>query len=114
MKHSISTIDPFEITRGFNARFVHTESMTIAFVEVDAGAELPQHAHLHEQVSTLMEGRFDLIINGEVQRLEPGDVCVIPSSVPHSGKAHTSCRIMDVFSPVREDFRAGKVGYAVQ
>ena len=42
MKHSISTIPPFEITRGFNARFVHTESMTIAFVEVDAGAELQQ------------------------------------------------------------------------
>lgn len=114
MKHTVSAIAPFEISRGFNARFVHTDSMTLAFVDVDEGAELPEHSHLHEQVTTLLEGRFDLIISGEMHRMEPGDVCVIPSNVPHSGKAHTRCRIMDVFHPVREDFRKGEVAYAVR
>ncbi len=114
MKHTISTIPPFEISRGFNARFIHTDSMTLAFVEVEEGAELPEHAHVHEQVTTLLEGRFDLVVNGEINRLEPGDVCVIPSNMPHSGKAHTRCRLMDVFHPVREDFRKGEVAYGVK
>jgi len=47
MKHTLSTIPPFEISRGFNARFVHTDSMTLAFVEVDTGAALPNmHYHI--------------------------------------------------------------------
>ncbi|MDO8365591.1 MAG: cupin domain-containing protein [Saprospiraceae bacterium] len=114
MKHTISTITLFEISRGFNARFFHTGSMTIAYVEVDEGAELPEHTHLHEQVTTLLEGWFDLIVGGPKQALEPGYVCVIPSNVPHSGKAHTRCRIMDLFNPVREDFRKGEVAYGVR
>lgn len=114
MKHTISAIASFEISRGFNARFVHTDSMTLAFVDVDEGAELPEHSHIHEQVTTLLEGRFDLMVSGQMHRLEAGDVCVIPSNVPHSGKAHTGCRIMDVFHPVREDFKKGEVAYALR
>jgi len=114
MKHTLSTIPPFEISRGFNARFIHTDSMTLAFVAVDEGAELPEHAHIHEQVTTLLEGRFDLTVGGELNQLVPGDVCVIPSNVPHSGKAHSRCRIMDVFNPVREDFKKGEVAYAAR
>lgn len=114
MKHTLSTIPTFEISRGFNARFIHTDSMTIAFVEVDEGAALPEHAHVHEQVTTLLEGRFDFSIGGKLHEMEAGDVCVIPSNVPHFGRAHTHCRIMDVFHPVREDFQKGEVGYAVR
>jgi quercetin dioxygenase-like cupin family protein len=114
MKHTVSAIAPFEISRGFKARFVHSEAMTLAFVEVDAGASLPEHAHVHEQITTLLEGRFDLIISGQMHRMEAGDVCVIPSGVPHSGHAHTDCRLMDVFNPVREDFKKGEVAYAVR
>ena len=34
-----------------------------------------------------------------------GDVLVIPGDAKHSGRAHTGCRILDVFSPVREEYR---------
>ncbi|MDX1911113.1 MAG: cupin domain-containing protein [Saprospiraceae bacterium] len=114
MKYTLSAIEPFEISRGFNARFIHTDSMTLAFVEVEAGAAIPEHAHIHEQVTTLLEGRFDLVISGQMHRMEPGDVCVIPSNVPHYGQAHTACRLMDVFHPVREDFKKGDVAYAIR
>lgn len=114
MKHSISAIAPFTISRGFHARMIHTDNMTIAYVDVEEGADLPEHAHVHEQVLNLLEGRFELIVNGQPHLLEPGDVFAIPSNAPHSGKAHTSCRIIDVFQPVREDFRSGNVAYAVR
>lgn len=114
MKHSISTITPFTISRGFHARMIHTDNMTIAYVDVEEGADLPEHAHVHEQVLNVLEGRFELIVNGQPHLLEPGDVFAIPSNAPHSGKAHTSCRIIDVFQPVREDFRSGNVAYAVR
>lgn len=114
MKHSISAIAPFTISRGFHARMIHTDNMTIAYVDVEQGADLPEHAHMHEQVLNLLEGRFELIVNGQPHLLEPGDVFAIPSNAPHSGKAHTRCRIIDIFQPVREDFRSGNVAYAVR
>jgi quercetin dioxygenase-like cupin family protein len=112
MKHNISDIEPFEISLGFHARLLHTDTMTLAFVEVDAGAELPEHAHVHEQVTNLLEGEFEFVLAGETMILRPGLSVVIPSNVPHSGRAITKCRILDVFNPIREDFRSGNVAYA--
>jgi quercetin dioxygenase-like cupin family protein len=112
MQYIISDIEPFEISRGFHARLIHTETMTIAFIDVDAGAELPEHTHAHEQVTNLLEGEFEFMLGGEKILLRPGKSVVIPSNVPHSGRALTKCRIFDVFSPVREDFRSGNVAYA--
>ena len=112
MKLTLTDIPPFEITRGFTARMFHTEGMTIAYVDVEAGAELPEHAHFHEQVANVLEGEFEFVLGGKKMVLRPGDVLVIPSNVPHSGRAITRCRILDVFHPVREDFRSGNVAYA--
>ena len=94
-----------EIVPGYHARFVHSEHMTIAYWRIEAGATLQQHAHPHEQVLNLLEGEFEATVAGQIFHLTPGSVAVIPGSVPHSGKALTACRIMDVFYPVREEYR---------
>lgn len=112
MQHTISTIEIFDIVPGYHSRLIHTDSMTIAYVDVDEGAALPEHAHVHEQVTNLLEGRFEMVVGGERMLLEAGQAVVIPSNVPHSGKALTHCRILDVFSPVREDFKNKNVAYA--
>ncbi|MEQ1746413.1 MAG: cupin domain-containing protein [Saprospiraceae bacterium] len=109
---NISDLAPFEITRGFTARMFHTDAMTVAYVDVEAGAELPEHAHVHEQVTNLLEGEFEFVLGGQPMLLRPGQSVVIPSNVLHSGRALTACRILDVFQPVREDFRRGEVAYA--
>lgn len=114
MHYALADIPPFEITRGFTARMIHTETMTIAFVDVAAGAALPEHAHPQEQVTNLLEGEFELVVGGQPMRLTAGHSVVIPSNVPHSGRAFTACRLLDVFQPVREDFRSGQVAYAVR
>jgi quercetin dioxygenase-like cupin family protein len=48
---------------------------------------------------------FELTIDDETQVLGPGTVTQIPGNAVHSGKALTDCRILDVFAPVREDYR---------
>ncbi|HRI59431.1 MAG TPA: cupin domain-containing protein [Saprospiraceae bacterium] len=112
MKITVASISLFEISKGFNARMIHTDTMTLAYVDVDEGADLPEHSHVHEQVLNLLEGRFELIVSGQSYVLEAGDVYAIPSNAPHSGRALTKCRILDVFHPVREDFKSGTVAYA--
>ncbi len=94
-----------ELVPGYHARFVHTENMTMAYWTIEAGAALPQHAHPHEQVTNLIEGEFELTVNGEARILTPGMVVVIPGVVPHVGRAIMACRIIDVFYPIREEYR---------
>ncbi|OQX23539.1 MAG: cupin [Desulfobacteraceae bacterium IS3] len=94
-----------EIAPGFTAHFVHTGNMTFSYWTIKAGAELPGHFHPHEQVVNMIEGKFELTVDAEAKILTPGAVVIVPPNVPHSGKAITDCRIIDVFHPVREDYR---------
>ena len=96
---------PREMMRGFNGCFVHTEGITFVEWHVTAGALLPEHSHPHEQVTAVQEGEFEMTIDGSKNHLTPGSVAVIPSNVLHSGLAVTDCTIIDVFHPVREDYR---------
>ncbi len=79
--------------------------MTHAYWSIEKGAELPEHSHTHEQVVNILEGKFEMTVGGELKIIEPGDIIVIPSNIPHTGRALTKCRILDVFSPVREDMK---------
>ena len=94
-----------EVFPGFRGKFIHTERMTLVFWNVSKGTPLPEHSHPHEQVATMLEGEFELTIDGKTSRLTPGMVAAIPSGAIHSGRAITDCKIQDVFSPVREDYR---------
>jgi len=94
-----------EIVPGYRARFVHSENMTLAYWDVDPGAALPEHSHPHEQIANVLEGQFELTVDGKSQILEPGTVAIIPSNVPHSGRAITACRLIDAFYPCRDDYK---------
>jgi quercetin dioxygenase-like cupin family protein len=100
----LEDLEPREIVPGYVARFVHTDNMTFAYWTIEAGASLPSHQHPHEQVANLLEGEFELTLEGQVHILKPGTVLVIPSQAVHSGRAITDCRILDVFHPCREDY----------
>lgn len=91
---------------GFEAKFIHSEKLTIAYIEIKEGSNLPTHSHPHEQVTQVLSGQLEITIEGISQILEPGLVAVIPSNAPHSGRAITDCVALDVFTPVREDFKA--------
>jgi quercetin dioxygenase-like cupin family protein len=94
-----------EVIKGYTARSIHTGTMTFLYWTVEAGATMPVHTHVHEQVANVLKGKFELTVNGETKILEPGIVAVIPPNVPHGGKAITNCELLDVFHPEREDYR---------
>jgi quercetin dioxygenase-like cupin family protein len=101
----LETISDKEIVPGAKARFVHSETMTMANWDIEKGASLPEHNHPHEQILIMIEGEFEFTVAGENHIMKPGKVFVLPTNIPHGGKALTPCRIIDVFHPVREDYR---------
>lgn len=98
-------IEPKEIIKGYHGRFVHMDTFTFAYWEVEAGAEIPIHSHIHEQMMQVIEGQFELTLNGITKIYEKGMIVMIPSNVEHGGKAITNCKLTDIFCPVREDYK---------
>ncbi|MES2645712.1 MAG: cupin domain-containing protein [Bacteroidota bacterium] len=98
-------IHPKEILTGFWAQAIHTPGNTINFISVKAGSSFPLHQHIHHQCAFVLEGEFEMTINGETQTLKPGLFVVIPSNITHSGRAITDCKLLDIFNPVREDYK---------
>lgn len=105
MNIEIAALEAKEIIKGYKAKFIHTETMTIAFWEVTAGAVMPVHQHIHEQISQVIAGEFELTIGDESCIYSPGQVAIISPGTPHGGVAVTDCRLLDIFSPVREDYK---------
>lgn len=103
--HTVNEIEEKEIVPGYRARFIHMEGMTVAYWTVEAGAVMPEHSHPHEQIANVLEGEFELTVEGESRVLVPGQVAVIPGDVPHGGRAITACRLLDAFQPAREDYQ---------
>lgn len=103
--YSPAQLKTVEVFPGIRGTMIHTESLTIADFILEAGTQLPEHHHPHEQVSTIISGEFEYVIGGELHRCKAGDVAAIPPNVPHAGTALTECRIIDVFNPPREDYQ---------
>ena len=68
------------------------------------GAVIPPHAHPHEQIGTLISGRMRFMIGGETISAEAGDSWCIPGSVEHGVIVEEDSVVVEVFSPVREDY----------
>ena len=103
--HNINQIEEKLLFEGFYGRIIHSKDMTVAYVRAVAGASLPTHDHPHEQIMNLIEGEFIFTVDGVEHHLKAGDIFAIPSNAPHSAKAVTDCRIIDVFNPPREDWK---------
>jgi quercetin dioxygenase-like cupin family protein len=101
----ITTLSSREVIKGYTGRAIHTGTITLMYWTVEAGADMPIHSHIHEQIAHVLKGKFELIVNGEPRILEPGIVAVIPPNIPHGGHAITDCELLDVFTPEREDYK---------
>ena len=84
---------------------IHGDQSSLVIWDIKEGSISPEHKHPNEQITYIVEGRFEMIIGGEKFLFTPGMIHVIPSNTPHSGVALTDCRIIDSFAPARDDYR---------
>lgn len=87
-------------------RRVLSEAPDLMLVEFafEAGAEGKLHRHVHVQGTYVAEGRFTFTLGDETHDLSQGDTLVIPSNVVHGCVAHGPGRLIDSFTPRRDDF----------
>jgi quercetin dioxygenase-like cupin family protein len=80
-----------------------TEIMLVK-VAFEAGGIGTLHHHPHLQISYVANGAFEVTINGESKVLRTGDVYNVPKNAVHGAVCLEEGILIDVFSPMREDF----------
>jgi quercetin dioxygenase-like cupin family protein len=95
----------FELAPGVTMRPLFGEGAMLNLLEFEPGARVPVHDHPHEQLGYVLEGELALEIDGVEHRLRPGDAYRIAGGTPHAAWADGPCAVLDVFHPVREDYR---------
>jgi quercetin dioxygenase-like cupin family protein len=71
-----------------------------------AGSKMPPHQHTQEQIVHILEGRMRLIVEGVPHELSTGDSFYLASNIPHGVETLMETRVLDTFSPPRDDYLA--------
>ena len=106
LKESLSI--PEKMSPVFERRIAHLNNLMVVVCDYTNGpAQEPDkpHSHPHEQISYVAEGDLWLFLGEEKQQITKGDIVTVPPDVPHCIQNISGfVRLIDCFSPVREDF----------
>jgi quercetin dioxygenase-like cupin family protein len=92
-------------------KIVAGEKAMVSQVFIAKGGVVPLHWHESEQITYILEGALQFEIEGQTITVRKGEVLHIPSNVPHRAVALEDTLDLDVFSPIRQDWLAGRDGY---
>lgn len=82
----------------------YNEQLMAVEVSFETGAVGSVHTHPHTQCSYVLSGKFRYSIEEEAVEMNPGDSIVVPSGLPHGTVCVEKGVLLDVFTPMREDF----------
>ena len=82
----------------------YDDKLMVVKVEFETGGIGSLHQHHHTQITHVESGVFEVEINSEKKILRAGDAFYIPSNVVHGAVCLEEGVLIDVFSPMREDF----------
>jgi len=79
-------------------------------VHFNKGGIGANHQHSHSQTTYVVSGKFEVNIDGDKKILGTGDGFFVPPNADHGVTCLEEGILIDVFSPIREDFIEGEVG----
>ena len=82
----------------------YDDKLMVVRVSFDKGGVGALHQHYHSQITHVESGIFEVEIGDEKKVLTPGDAFYIPPIVMHGAVCLEAGILIDVFSPMREDF----------
>lgn len=82
----------------------YDDNIMMVNVHFETGAEGVMHKHHHTQVTYVVDGEFEFTVGNKTKTVKAGDSLYIPSNIMHGTVCKSSGVLIDVFSPIREDF----------
>jgi quercetin dioxygenase-like cupin family protein len=104
-------IEPEPLNQLVTRQYVVGENMMLARLVLKQGARVPMHQHFHEQISHVIEGALNFLIDGKEIVVRAGEILCIPPHLPHAVIALEDAVTLDIFNPPRQDWIDGDDAY---
>jgi len=97
-----------QVAPGMKRKFMgFDDEIMMVKVHFDKGGIGARHEHKHSQTTYVVSGKFEVTVGDKTEILNGGDGFYIPPHIEHGALCLEEGILIDVFSPVREDFLAG-------
>lgn len=92
-------------------QYVVGTNVMLARIVLKKGAQVPMHHHVHEQISHVVEGALNFLVDDREVAVRAGEILSIPPDVPHEVVALEDSVALDIFNPPRQDWIDGDDAY---
>jgi quercetin dioxygenase-like cupin family protein len=100
-----------QVAPGMKRKFMgFDDEIMMVKVHFEKGGIGVRHEHRHSQTTYVESGQFEVTVGEKTEVLKGGDGFYIPPHVEHGAVCLEEGILIDVFSPIREDFIGGKNG----
>jgi quercetin dioxygenase-like cupin family protein len=82
----------------------YNDSLMMAKAHFGTGSIGYTHSHPHAQLAYVESGVFEFTVGSETATLKAGDCAYVPPDVEHGAICKEEGVLLDIFSPLREDF----------
>jgi quercetin dioxygenase-like cupin family protein len=83
----------------------HSDQLMLVRHFFEEGWVGARHSHPHHQLVYVVKGAIRVDVDGRVFDVLAGDSFVVDGGVEHQASALKESEVLDVFTPVREDYR---------
>lgn len=83
----------------------HNDQLMLVRHHFEKGWVGARHSHPHHQLVYVVRGGLRVDVNGKHLDVFAGDSFVVDGGVEHQASALENSEVLDVFTPVREDYR---------
>src|SRR5215213_4442104 len=80
-------VHPMSTAAGVEMRPMFGEGFLTCWVSLEAGAGVPQHSHVHEQIGVITAGSLTVTAEGNTRALGVGEAYLVGPHVPHEATA---------------------------
>ena len=99
-----SAVEIEELNPLLGRQFVVGRDIMVARVFLKQGCVVPEHSHVNEQITYILQGALKFWIDGKEIVVNEGEVLTIPPNMPHKAEALVDTLDLDVFNPPRADW----------
>ncbi|MFQ5838234.1 MAG: cupin domain-containing protein [Thermoplasmata archaeon] len=102
---SVEEVKPVRMREGIVRKtLVYGDRILLCHWTIEAGTQFGEHSHIYEQAGFVIRGRLRMIVAGKPKDLLPGSAYLVPPNVRHDAIALEDVEIVDIFSPLREEY----------
>jgi len=109
--HRWADIAPEQMNPLTTRQYIVGANTMLARLVLKKSAHVPLHNHMNEQISHVVEGALEFLLEGESVTVRAGEVLCIPPHVPHEVIALEDSVALDIFNPPRQDWIDGDDAY---